>query len=1284
MLTRTITYSLIALYVTVPELVSAGEDIEFFEQKIRPVLVQHCYECHSAAADKPKGGLRLDWRGATRKGGESGPAVVSGKPEKSLLLDAIRYESFEMPPSHKLPQSVIADFEKWIRLGAADPRDKAPSVTEAAASTWKAQLAERSQWWSLQPLKVVSPPAVKDNLWTKEPVDRFIRSALDQVNLTPAKSADPEILLRRLSFVLTGLPPDPNQLKMFRKAMKANPDLALAEQVDELLESPHFGERFARNWMDVVRYTDTYGYEWDNPAKGSWEYRDYLIRAFNADVGFDQLIREQIAGDLLPHPRINQEAKLNESLIGPMFYHMGEHRHGNSLQFNGIHQEMINNKIDAFSKSFLAMTVACARCHDHKLDAISQADYYALAGIFMTPRWTARSIDAPGKNDTAIAELKRLRGEIHKQMGKLWSTKTGPLASGAALRDWAYENRSSLQNAKIGDIAWPMAQLLKETIWYDLKNLTAKSAAGSTELVVGVDNTILAQGELANTDTYTVKFTTDPGDVSLLRLEALTHESLGNRGPGRTPHGNFVLSHLRVEVKPFPAPNSSASEVRKINLVAARADYSQPNYPVGDILDPAAKKGWGVGLGGNVDRTAWFTFNEPVALPHGGEWTVFLEQNYGSQHLLGRFRLVPGLEAVSTRSDQSINESWVRLVTEWSSTREARQKINAENFTFLNDFHKSGFPEGWSIEGEGIEHGYVTNGAPLVSLTGDTLVDQLLPRGYHTHALSSKLSGAVRLPAQDAIPDRFVSLKVCGGEWAGDIVVPQNAFQNEPLNFYDSKSSPAWKSFSDLGLKNGVTRVFLEVVTAPLHPNFPPRTGLARAGKMRLSAQDNGFDKRSWFSLTGIAFHKAGGTPADTLETYKTLLTGAPATTSQDAWQRISEWCSSAISRWSMQQATSEDVKIINWLLEQNLVPNQAKQATQIAALVDQYREVEARIDFPRSVISMDERGVPPIQYRLNVRGNVDEEGPPIPRDFLEVFAGKHNVSDSKGSGRLELANYLSSRENPQTARVYVNRIWQFVFGQGIVATPNDFGKLGDRPSHPELLDWLAAEFMEEGWSTKKLVRRLVLSQTFRQSGSVTQSALNRDPGNRLLHHYPTRRLEAEAIRDNVLAVSGRLDQQLYGPPINPPRSVEDGAKRLYSGPLDGHGRRSIYMKMSIMAPPKFLVCFNLPDLKLPTGRRDVTNGPTQALALLNDPFIVQQAEYWAEQVIKDQSQQPEERVQTMFVRAFGRAPSTSELRRWTDAVSSFSQSNELMREKAAWAELAHLFFNSKEFIYYR
>ncbi len=1073
-------------------------DVEFFETRIRPVLVRHCYECHSSAAPELQGGLRLDDRHGVQTGGDSGPVVVAGKPEESELLRALRYESFEMPPAGRLPDDVIDDFARWIQNGAVDPRDQPPTPAEAADAAWQATLHERSNWWSLQPPVPVDPPLVQDPEWQAEPVDRFVRAALDAAELTSAPPADAQSLLRRLSFVLLGLPPTPQQVESFPLAYAQDADAAVAALVDELLASPHFGERFARHWMDVVRYTDTYGYEWDNPAKGSWEYRDYLIRAFNDDVGYDQMIREQIAGDLLVPGRINAAEGVNESLIGPMFYHLGEHRHGSSLDFNGIHQEMVNNKIDAFSKAFLAMTVACARCHDHKLDAISQADYYALAGVFMSPRWSTRVVDAPGTYDPEIRELKSLRSEVHDAMARLWLSDAGRASiSAERLREWVGANRMAVDMAPENDPAHPLRQIADAT-------------------------------------------------------------------------------------------------------------------------------------------------------------------------------------------DESIGEVWSSLASEWEKLRTARLESNSRQFTVLADFSEPTLPAGWIIEGDGLHNGYVADGGPLVSLEGDSLIATLLPRGYHTHALSSKLPGVVRLPAQTDLPGQTVSMQLCGGEWAGYLVVPQNAFQSEQVTFFDPAAAAQWTSIADSGLSNGVTRVHVEVAASSLNPNFPPRTGLARAGATVLPNDDLGYEKRSWFSLTGIVTHDAGGSPEDTLDVFAPLYDGEPPANTKEAWQRVESWCRGSVERWAGGAATSGDVTLLNWLLQAGLLPNSAASAPEAAALVHAYREVEARIDYPRTANSMDERHVTPVDYRVNIRGNVDEEGASVQRDFLEVFAGQNDIGQTAGSGRLELAAYLSSRENPQTARVYVNRVWQWVFGTGIVSTSSDFGRLGDRPSHPELLDWLAVDFMENGWSTKTLLRKLVLSRTFRQSGDVTPVGRETDPDNRLLHHYSTRRLEAEAIRDSVLAVSGRLDPRLYGRPIKPYRSAEDSMKRLFSGPLDGDGRRSLYLEMSIMEPPKFLVGFNLPDLKLPTGRRDVTNVPAQALILLNDPFVVQACQLWADELIDDGSSSPEERIHSMFVRGLGRPPDQQELARWTGVLLADSGSNDVMADRTAWTGLAQAIFNTKEFIYYR
>ncbi len=746
----------------------ADERTEFFETRIRPQLVKHCYECHSVASSTAEGGLKLDSRDALLAGGESGKALLSGKPEESLLIEAIRYESLEMPPSGKLSDEVIADFEKWIRDGAVDPRDRPPSADSAAKETWKAHLAERKDWWSLQPPKRSTSPTVDNDQWAGEPVDRFVLAAIRDAGLNAADPAVADVLLRRLSFVLTGLPPTPEQVASFSAATERDFEVALEELVDDFLASPHFGERMARHWMDVVRYTDTYGYEWDIPAKGSWEYRDYLIRAFNDDIGYDQLIREQIAGDLLPKPRINHEDGLNESMIGPMFYHMGEHRHGSSLAFNGIHQEMIDNKIDAFSKTFLATTIACARCHDHKLDAVSQADYYALAGVFMAPRWTARPIDSPDKHDSQIAELKRLRTQIHEALGRAWTTNRGPLASSDTLRDWAMKNRATLRASSANDVGWPFRKLLTGVRWLASKDVAAKAMIEATELTVAADGSVLASGPIPQTDSYTVTFTTEPGQASQLRLEALTHESLGSRGPGRTAHGNFVLTNIEVSVQPLPPKGSAAAKSRPIKLSSATADYSQPNYPIASALKGVAGRGWGVGLGGNVDRTAKFTFTEPVELPNCGEWTVRLEFTLGTQHVLGRFRLSVGADQASgvdetTAEDKRCSETCAKLAAEWQKTHDERAKAN-ERFESLTDFAKPGLPEGWVFDGAGMEHGHVTAGTPLISLSGKQVVMSFLDAGYHTRSLSPKLQGALRGPAPETFKRQRVTLKLAGGE----------------------------------------------------------------------------------------------------------------------------------------------------------------------------------------------------------------------------------------------------------------------------------------------------------------------------------------------------------------------------------------------------------------------------------------------------------------------------------------------------------------------------------------
>ena len=356
---------------------SADEGTEFFENKIRPVLIENCFKCHSAAArsaGKLKGGLLLDDRESIRRGGESGPAVVPGNLKKSLLYSAIRYEDFEMPPKEKLPDGVIADFAKWINMGAPDPRDGVTAVKS------NIDLEKGRQFWSFQPVQNPDLPAVVDSAWSKTGIDRLVFTGLNANGLKPAGLATSAALVRRLYFDLVGLPPDPEQLAHWTQRLEVSDkrDVVLEELVDSLLDSPQFGERWGRHWLDVARYAESNGNSRNATFPHAWRYRDYVIDAFNADTPYDHFITQQIAGDLLPYDTPDQR---NANLVATGFLALASKPviRGKAGRFI---PDIVADQIEVMTRSVLGMTVSCARCHDHKFDPIPTTDYYGLAGIF--------------------------------------------------------------------------------------------------------------------------------------------------------------------------------------------------------------------------------------------------------------------------------------------------------------------------------------------------------------------------------------------------------------------------------------------------------------------------------------------------------------------------------------------------------------------------------------------------------------------------------------------------------------------------------------------------------------------------------------------------------------------------------------------------------------------------------------------------------------------------------------------------------------------------------------
>jgi hypothetical protein len=377
------------------------DQLEFFESRIRPIFAENCYKCHSPSKGTPMAGLELDWKGGWEKGGADGPAIVPGNPDKSLLIQAIRYTdgNLQMPPSGKLPSEAVDDLVKWVRMGAPDPRTTRPA---ADAVTYG---GNGKKHWAFQPVAKQIPPAVKNASWVKNDIDRFVLARLESNGMTASAAADKRTLIRRAYYDLIGLPPTPEQVNVF---LADNTPNAFEKVVDTLLASPHYGERWGRHWLDVARYSDTKG-QFVRQRESSvypyaWTYRDYVIKAFNDDLPYDQFIREQLAADRLSTKKTPALAALGFLTIGD--------------RFNGNQGDIINDRIDVTSKAFLGLTVACARCHDHKFDPIPTADYYSMYGIFASSVEPAvKPVIAP-TND-AHAEYLQRRNALDERLNTM-------------------------------------------------------------------------------------------------------------------------------------------------------------------------------------------------------------------------------------------------------------------------------------------------------------------------------------------------------------------------------------------------------------------------------------------------------------------------------------------------------------------------------------------------------------------------------------------------------------------------------------------------------------------------------------------------------------------------------------------------------------------------------------------------------------------------------------------------------------------------------------------------
>jgi len=584
--------------------VVADAPVDYLQQ-VKPLLVQHCVKCHGV--EKQQSGLRVDTAALLRQGGNYGPAVVPGKSHESYLIEVVTGDAgFRMPPEGPpLSGSQIALLKSWIDQGAPAPADE---IARAPAKSGKLP-------WSFQPLRRPELPAVQQSGWTRNGLDHFVLAKLESLKITPSPEADRSTLLRRLSLDLTGLPPTPGELAKFLS--DTSPD-AYEQMVEHYLASPHYGERWGRQWLDLARYADSNGYTIDGP-RSIWKYRDWVLAAFNRDLPFDQFTIDQLAGDLLPNPTLEQRIAT------------GFHRNTLINQEGGTDQEQfrveaVADRVDTTGAVFLGLTVGCARCHDHKYDPITQRDYYQLFAFL-------NNADEPLLPVPTTPQATR-QNELAKQLA----------AAEDALK--AYDRRIADSQA-----AWE-ARVTKSgagSFWQVLAPQALHSEQGA-RLTALPDHSILVGGKVPDRDTFTVIVDLPVDDVVALRLEALTHDSLPKKGPGWANNGNFTLNEFQVAVAessdeeaPAWKPNDVPKALRNIVLAQALADHSQKEYLIEQTLDNDLKTGWAIAVDEgslNVPRTAFFLLDDKLTQARGRRVVfTFQQENPGAKYLLGRFRL---------------------------------------------------------------------------------------------------------------------------------------------------------------------------------------------------------------------------------------------------------------------------------------------------------------------------------------------------------------------------------------------------------------------------------------------------------------------------------------------------------------------------------------------------------------------------------------------------------------------------------------------------------------------
>ena len=1199
--------------------------IEFFEKRIRPVLVKRCLKCHGP--QQQKNGFRLDSRESLLKGGDSGPAIVARMPTESLLIEAVSYrsEDLQMPPTGKLPALEIADLKRWVQLGAPWPKSFGDGPKRSTASD-SPRAKEQDSHWSFQPVSDPAVPPVDDESWARTAVDRFLLARLDEKGLRPAPPTEKRMLIRRATFDLIGLPPSPKEVEAF--VADNSPD-AFQKVIDRLLVSPHYGERWGRHWLDLIGFAETNGHEYDREKLHAWRYRDYVIRAFNGGLPYDQFVMEHLAGDLLPDQRVDPDEQTLESPLGTGFLWMSDML-SDTLDVAQSRADQVDKQIDVMGKAFLGLTLACARCHDHKFDPVSIKDYYALAGyLHGTVLMQHVCIDSPQRR-SQVELIQQQLVELDREIVLRWRRTAGRLLKPKLklLKEYLLAAREVLYPVdpesppEIQQVAVDFgleAEVLKRWVQY------MRSEEAHRSMVFGPWITLAKHPRDATSDGFRRRVQTL--NVTLTDRGSRAESALLFEDFRRPTYKDWKVTGWAFGSGPGRGPLSPFHPLSRHSGTGLANSFRSTNAATGMLVSKlfrADKRYIHVLMAGGTD------VDRSLEKPKGNDEGSPQKHKVCVRFVVNEFQR-PTLLAESSRrlGWQTVRLRFLfdRLGHLEIVDRSPREHIVVDRIYFSDD------PEPPEVP--------VSPNRLIMERLADPTVTTMQAAAESYEQLFLGLLDDIQRNQDDEQHKLFDNDRQALEDW----------LLRESHPFVENRD-----------LSGLVRRLGLKSVD-DTHDNV----GGLREKWIRGTKKE----EDEWFYITpdgklfrsNNSFEHVDGTLVATLDrkyhNNPRLLLESPE---EPSWlDRI------------------QDLPSAGDRVERSATPDEQV----LAELIRHRRDLDRSL--PKSAfarVAVDDR---PQDVRVHLRGSHKNLGDLVPRRFLAVLGGTEQPPLLQGSGRLQLARSIADPLNPLTARVMVNRIWQHHFGAGLVRTPDNFGLAGEKPTHPQLLDYLTTRFVESGWSIKAMHRLIMSSRAYRMSSRADPDNAQIDPENWLLHHFSGRRLEAEVIRDSLLAVSGGLRRDLYGTSVRPYiTKYQQGKAKPASGPLDGDGRRSIYLEVRRNFLVPMFLAFDYP---LPTGtagRRGVSASASQALFMLNNGLVAQQAERWAQRLLAEQ-QDVGQRIETMFLEAFGRAPDLAEretcLAFLDEHKRRYGSSTDPVNLKV-WSDLCHMLVSTVEFIF--